>query len=98
MQALRSILKAKPNQIQMIEVIFYLSKGMEKEAEDAGRLVSNLKGISKTRAEYLKKLFSDHSHSFKAIRKAKKKLDKIDKYLLYQYNIKKLNPNKLTCL
>ena len=96
MQALRSNLKAKPKQIQMSEVIFYLSKGMEKEAEDAALLLSNVKQISKIRAEYLKKLFSDDRHSFKAIRKAKKKLDKIDKYLLYQYNDKKLNPEKPT--
>ena len=96
MQALRSNLKAKPKQIQMSEVIFYLSKGMEKEAEDAALLLSNVKQISKIRAEYLKKLFSDDRQSFKAIRKAKKKLDKIDKYLLYQYNDKKLNPEKPT--
>ena len=74
MQALRSNLKAKPRQIQMSEVIFCLSKGMEKEAEDAALLLSNVKQISKIRAEYLKKLFSDDRHSFKAIRKAKKKV------------------------
>ena len=56
MHALRSNLKAKPKQIQMSEAIFYLSKGMEKEAEDAALLFSNVKQISKIGAEYLKKL------------------------------------------
>ena len=76
MQVLRSNLKAKHKQIQMSELIFYLSKGMEEETEDAALLLSNVKQISKIRSEYLKKLFSDDTHSFKAIRKAKKKLKK----------------------
>ena len=89
MQVLRSNFKAKPKQIKMGEVIVYLSKGMEKEAEDAALVISNSKEISKIKAEYLKKLFSDDRHYFKAIGKANKKLDKIDKYLLFQYNNKK---------
>ena len=96
MQVLRSNLKAKPKQMQMSEVIFYLSKGMQNEAEDTALLLSNVKEISKIRAEYLKKLFSDDRHPFKVIRKAKKKLDKIDKYLLCQYNDKKLHLKKPT--
>ena len=47
MQALRSNLEAKPKQIQMSEVIFYLCKSMENEAEDAALLLNNVKGISK---------------------------------------------------
>ena len=54
MQALRSNLKSKLKQIQMSKVIFYLSKCLEKEAEDAILLLSNVKEISKIRAEYLK--------------------------------------------
>ena len=53
------------------QVTYFLSQGMEEEAEEAALLLSKTKAISNIRASHLKKLFSTERHSFSAIPNAK---------------------------
>ena len=55
--ALQSNSKAKPCDIMLSQVTYFLSQGMEEEAEEAALLLSKTKTISNIRTSHLKKLF-----------------------------------------
>ena len=84
--ALQSNFKAKPHEIMLCQVTYFLSQGMEDEAEKAPLLLGNTKTISNIRASHLKKLFSTERHSFSAIANVKQKLDPVDPFLIYKCN------------
>ena len=84
--ALQSNFKAKPHDIMLSQVTYFLSQGMEEEAEEAALLLSKTKTISNIRASHLKKLFLTERHSFPAVASAKQKLDPVDPFLIYKFN------------
>ena len=84
--ALQSNFKAKPHDIMLSQVTYFLSRGMEEEAEEAALLLSKTKTISNIRASHLKKLFLTERHSFPAVASAKQKLDPVDPFLIYKFN------------
>ena len=84
--ALQSNFKAKPCDIMLSKVTYYLSQGVEEEAEETPLLLSKTKGICNIRANHPKKLFSTERHSYPAIANAKQKLDLVDPFLVYKFN------------
>ena len=84
--ALQSNFKAKPCDIMLSQVTYFLSQGMKEEAEEAALLLSKTKTISNIRASHLKKLFLTERHSFPAVASAKQKLDLVNPFLIYKCN------------
>ena len=89
-------MKAKPRDILLSQVTYFLSLGQEQEAEEAALLLSNTKEISKIRCANLKQIFSDEHHSMRALKNAKEKLDTVNPFLLYSYNNEKEDASKPT--
>ena len=61
-------MKAKPRDILLSQVTYFLSLGQEQEAEEAALLLSNTKEISKIRCTHLTQIFSDDHHSMRALK------------------------------
>ena len=96
--ALITNMKAKPRDILLSQVTYFLSLGQEQEAEEAALLLSNTKEMSKIRCAHLKQIFSDDHHSMRAVKNAKEKLDKVDPFLLYSYKNENEDASKPTCI